>query len=158
MPQLKLVHKIVLSFFILLVLIFASGFVYTYLNDRGSVGAAAKSTVTAQFQPIKPPPKPGPNALVGVAVEGFDSPVAPGGNSSIIISTAGGAACTISVTYNGVKSTDPGLVPKTADAYGTVSWSWHIPQNTPPGNWPVDITCRLGKHWAVYDAQLTVTN
>ena len=130
MPKLKL---IVLSAFILLVVIFAAGFVYTYLNDRGSAGATTKPTMAAQFQPIKPPPKPGPNALVGVAVEAFDTPVAPGGNSSIIISTAGGAACTISVTYHGVKSTDPGLVPKSADAYGTVSWSWHVPQKYPAG-------------------------
>lgn len=153
----KLGHKIALSALTLIVLFFLAGFIYTYLGDHA---AAPKPNLAqaaaAQYKPIAPPPKPGPNADVGVAEEAFDTPVTPGSPTSIIINTTAGATCSISVTLNGVKDSDPALNPKVADAFGNVTWSWLVPSHTPFGNWPVAVTCRLGSHWAVFDDVLVV--
>lgn len=151
----KLGHKIALSALSMLVLIFIAGFIYTFYSDHGS-SPNIKPTAAQTYKAISPPPSPGPNADVGVGLEAFDSPVTPGSTTSIIISTTANATCAISVTDNGVKNADPSLNPKVADAYGNVTWTWLVPSHTAYGDWPVKVTCSLGKHWAEYDDVLVI--
>ena len=153
----KLGHKIVLSALILLVLFFLAGFIYTYYSDHSSASnPGSNQNSSNQFSPIKPPPKPGPNAAVGVAEEAFDSPIAPGQDSSIIISTTAGASCSIALQMASLKSSGQSLAPQIANAYGTVTWSWTVPSNTPFGSYPLSVKCAYGKNWAVYDDILVV--
>ncbi len=152
----KLIHKIAFSALVIVVLFFIAGFIYVYISDHNNKPVNNNPASVQKYQPIKPSPSPGPNAQVGVAEEAFDSPVAPGSTTSIIISTTAGATCTISVTINNKPFVSPSLKPQTADAYGSVTWSWPVPSNTPYGSWPVKVTCSLGKNWAVYDDFLVV--
>lgn len=155
----KLLKRIGLSALILLIAFVGAGFAEVYFSDQKSASDNLKPTATALYQQIKPPPAPGPNANVGVAEQAFDNPVNPGSNTSMIIQTTAGAKCTLVETNSsGKQVSSPGLVPKTADAYGSVTWSWYIPKNTIVGDYPVKVTCRLGKNWAVYDDTLTVTD
>lgn len=152
----KRLKKIGISAFILLVLFMIAGFVDVYINDKTPTKTSSKSTAL-KYLPVKPPPKPGPNASVGVAEESFDTPVHPGSSTSMIVLTTSGATCNISVINQNGQSAFH-LTPKIADAYGNVTWSWAIPNNTPVGSYPVKVTCRLGKNWAVYADTLIVTN
>lgn len=154
----KLFHKIALAVLTLLVVAFLIGFIYVY-NSDGSTNLKARSSQASAVDtssPIKPPPKPGPNAQVGVAEEAFDSPAAPGATTSIIINTTAGANCSITVTLNGVKDNAASLKPQVADAFGNVTWSWTIPSNTPFGSYPVSVKCAYGKNWAVFNDFLIV--
>jgi hypothetical protein len=99
-----------------------------------------KKSAADQPHDIKPA-QPSPNAPVGVAVDYLMSPVKAGSNTTITIKTTPKATCSISVTYNGVASTDSGLMPKKADAYGNISWTWTVGAGVPAGNWPVKVNC-----------------
>lgn len=52
--------------------------------------------------------------------------VRSGDDATIAVQTDPGAACQISVRYNSGPSDARALRPKTADARGMVSWTWHI--------------------------------
>ena len=69
------------------------------------------------------------------------SPASPGSTASTTARTAPRASCEISVTYASGPSEAQGLVPRSADASGSVSWSWIVGLNTTPGSWPVDVRC-----------------
>lgn len=153
----KKLKRIAISALALLAIFIIAGIAYVYLGDRPTAQSPSLKTVAInKYTPITPAPDPGVNATVGVAEEAFDSPAAPGANTSIIINSTAGATCSISVTYNGKKSTDPALAPKIVDPYGNVTWSWTIPPKTPFGSYPVVVTCRLGSHWATYDDNLVI--
>ena len=69
-----------------------------------------------------------------------------------------GAACQISVKVNNAALPDTGLVPKIADEFGIVTWSWTVPKNVLSGKWPVEMTCaNEAKKSAYYKADLEVT-
>jgi hypothetical protein len=57
-----------------------------------------------------------------------------------------------------VVAADPGLVKKTADEYGMVSWTWGVSRSVPVGKWPVTVTCAIGKHSGVVIGDLEVVN
>ncbi len=117
-----------------------------------------KEISTTQEAPvIKDPPPPAENAPVGASVQFLASPVKPGENSSITVTTAQKAACTIVMAYGTVVSKDTGLVPKTADIHGSVSWSWTVDKTATPGKWPVKVTCTLNKKVGYVEGYLEVT-
>ena len=88
--------------------------------------------------PATQPSAPASAGVTFVAVVGG----APGGAASVTVQTAPGAACTIGyVTPAGTQSSAQGLVPKTAERGGYVSWSWVIGSNTRPGTGSVTVTC-----------------
>ncbi len=158
MSRAKTWKKIVISALLLVVLFFILGFVYVFIGDGSSSKLTQVKAINVHYATVKPPPKPSPNTPVGVALEALDSPVAPGSNTSMIITTTPTAKCDITVSYDGRKSTDSGLVPKTADAYGSITWSWTVPQNTPSGNWPIYVACYFHTKWAQLDETLDVSN
>ncbi len=95
----KKLKRIGISALVMLVMFLASGFVYIYYSDKSAAPNKTSARPAAlKYQAIKPPPKPSPNAKVGVTEESFDSPVAPGATTSIIIQTTAGATCTNMVT------------------------------------------------------------
>lgn len=102
-------------------------------------------------------PKPDPTGPVGVSTQVFTSPVQQGGNASVTIRTRPDAACSILVTYDDQRSNDAGLLPKKADEFGVVQWTWTVESSRPVGKWPVDITCGLGKESGYHKLELEVT-
>lgn len=102
------------------------------------------------------PTKPAENARASASVQLLTSPVAPGDNASISIKTLPTSTCTIKVIYNDVPSTDSGLVAKTADEFGIVSWAWTVGATVPQGTWPATVTCTYNGRSAVVRGDLVV--
>jgi hypothetical protein len=84
------------------------------------------------------------------------SPEAPGDNVSMSVKTVPTSTCTIRVEYNKIPSTDSGLVAKTADEFGIVSWTWTVGEDVPLGTWPAKVTCVYNGRSAVVQGDLQV--
>jgi hypothetical protein len=69
------------------------------------------------------------------------SPVSPGNEATITVYTAPNAKCRITVLYKSGPSKAQGLVPKSADSQGRVSWTWRVGMKTVPGTWPIEVNC-----------------
>lgn len=151
----KTSHKIAFSALSLLVAIFIAGFLYVYFTDQSSTAIPLNKTAE-KYTPLPHPKQPASNAPEGVAVEALDTPVAPGSNTSMIINTNSGSVCSIIVSYNDVISKDSGLVPKKADGYGNITWSWTVPATAPIGNWPIKVSCVFNGHTGVDISNLQV--
>jgi hypothetical protein len=74
----------------------------------------------------------------------LSSPVSPGDDATIAVQTAPNASCLITVRYKSGPSKASGLVPKTSDSKGNVSWTWRVGSRTTPGKWPITVTCSSG--------------
>ena len=70
--------------------------------------------------------------------------VAHGQNATLNARTAPNASCSIEVDYKSGPSTAAGLVAKSSDGAGNVSWTWKVGANTTPGAWPIIVTCGSG--------------
>lgn len=143
------------AFGILLLLAVAAGVVYTWYMSQQPLPETATQPAASPTAPVKPQQRTiNPEAPVGVVLQFITSPLKPPANASINIKTTGGAACRIDVKYNDVAAQDTGLVPKIADEFGLVQWSWSIPAGTPVGKWPVEVTCANQKNSGYYKATL----
>jgi hypothetical protein len=154
----KGVRNAFVSVFVLLLIFVAAGVGYTwYVGNSGTATAVASAPVGQTGEAVIKPNKPSPNAKESVAIESFTTPVQPGANSSLIIRTLPTSKCTISVVYGTTPSKDSGLIPKVADEYGTVSWSWTVGADMPVGHAPVNVTCAYNGRTAVVQGDLVVT-
>jgi hypothetical protein len=113
------------------------------LSAQVTATPAAPTPVTAA-----PTAKP-----VGVVFTSVRSPVSRNGTGLAAVSTAPNISCTIVVTYRSGASTAQGLIPKTSDAAGAVSWTWNIGGNTTLGTWPIDVTCGSARGHATFVVQ-----
>lgn len=150
----KAVRNALISAAVLLVVLVAGGVAYTYYEGQNTTENTAAIAVAAAPQPVQPikPRKPAANAPESAAVEMMSSPVKPGEDASIAVKTNPGSKCTITVLYNKVPSTEPGLIPQVADEFGTVNWGWTISASAPIGTWPVKVTCTYnGRSGVVVD-------
>jgi len=155
----KLIRKISISIAIVLLSLVAVGVGYTwYMGKNVDSSSIAKPVDTTKDYVEVKNVKPAENVPESVAVQSFTTPVLPGSNASISIRTKPDSTCKISVIYNKIASTDSGLVDKTADEYGMVSWSWSIEASAPIGKWPVTVTCYYGEQWAVGTGDLEVVS
>lgn len=154
----KVVYKVVLSTFILFMVLIGGGVAYTWYVGQNSDEQALAEPVpvaTQRSAPIRRVQQD-PNAPVGVAIQAFTTPVAPGDNASMSIRTNPNAECTITVTYDKVESKDSGLIPKIADEYGMVSWAWTVEDTTPLGKWPAKVTCTRDDKSGVAQGDLVI--
>lgn len=154
----KPVRNALISAAVLLVLMLAGGVAYTYYMGRANSGniTALATPVTLPADPTIKPMQPAANSPESASVEVLTSPVVRGSNASLTVKTNPGSACAISVVYNNVASTDSGLTPKTADSFGTVSWTWTVGASVPVGTWPVKVTCGWHGRTAVVQSDLIV--
>jgi hypothetical protein len=154
----RTVRKTMITIILLLVLFIGAGVTYVLITDR-STNKHELPPVSASLDqsPLPKAVAPGPNAPEGVGVELVTSPVTAGSNASITVSTNAGSACTITVSYNGVKSSDSGLVPKVADAYGNVTWTWTVISSVPAGTWPINVSCVYHGRTGVVTSSYQVT-
>lgn len=127
---------------IVLIMIVAAVVYVWYSGLNPAEQAAIKPVDTESIAPKIKTHLTDPNAPVGIVQQTFVGTVVPPANAFISIKTNTSAACQIQVTYhNNTKSNDTGLVPKIADDFGVVQWSWSVPAGIPVGKYPVEITC-----------------
>ncbi len=145
------------TFLVLLVLAVSAGIGYTWYMGKQKPAAAAELPIATKNRPaIIKPHKVASDAKVGVAIQMLTGEVKVGENASMTVRTNPEAQCAITVKYNNVLAKDSGLVPKVADEFGVASWAWTVAQGTPPGKWPVEVTCKNKKHSAVVIGDLLV--
>lgn len=149
-------RNVLIGFFILVILAVAAGVIYTWYMGQHPIATEKAVPVKTTKPKSTEPTQLAPNAKEGAAVQSISSPIAPGSNASIYIKTNRDSKCTIKAVYNKVPSKDSGLIPKTADEYGMVSWSWTVESTAPVGKWPVTVTCTWKKQTAVVVGDLVV--
>lgn len=155
---LKSLKRTLIAVGVLLVLTAVAGVGYIWYSGQ-QAPVVAEQKPAAQLQtppPAHTAPVIAPDATVSASVQSIDSPVAPGQNVSLQLRTNPAAKCKISVVYDKTPSKDSGLMPKIADEYGMVSWTWTVDASAPLGNWPVKVTCANDKKSADVQADLTV--
>ena len=156
---LKTIRNIVISILVLVVLFIAAGALYTWVMGQSVKPVATiEETATPATNVAIKRPQIDPNAAESASVQSLTTPVVPGENASVTIKTNPGSWCTIIVTYNEVKSADSGLIGKTSDEYGSVSWTWTVEASAPVGKWPVKVTCLRNSKSAVVIGDLVVKN
>lgn len=134
--------RVTLSFIIILVLAVGGFVLYAWLgSEEAPVATVADPKAKAQLEDRSKSVTLDPSAPVGVSVQSITSPTSPGSNVLMVVKTRPDATCTITAEYNKVKSTDSGLVEKTADDFGMAQWSWAVGPAVPEGKWPVTVTC-----------------
>lgn len=155
---LRTVRRVVVTIVVMVLLFLAAGTAYVYFSGKQTKHdeppAAAK---TEEVSGLPKPVQPAANAPVGVAVGALSTPVKIGANASLNVLTNATSKCTIVVTYGNVVYKDSGLDPKTADAYGNVTWTWTIGATVPVGEWPIKVTCAYNGRSAVVDTKQQVT-
>jgi len=144
-----------LTTLILLAIVGGAGYTW-YMGEQNLMASNIEKPMPSRRVEIRPV-RQDPNANVGVAIQMLTSPVTPGDNASVTVRTNQRANCNITVTYNDVKSTDSGLMAKTADDFGMASWSWKVEPSAPAGTWPVDITCATKKKSGMVRGDLTIS-
>ena len=93
---------------------------------------------------VQPPDSTDASGSSGeTSIVSLTSPVSAGQAANVKVQTSPGGSCSIVYTHpSGKRSTAAGLDPKTADANGTVTWTWLISQQTQPlGNGKVLVSC-----------------
>jgi hypothetical protein len=142
---------------VILVLLVGAGILYVLLADQTPMAPPkTKSSGLYSGQGLPKPQAPAANAKAFAAVQEVVSPVQQGQNSSVSIQTVPSSVCNISVLYKGKASKDSGLAPKTADAYGNVTWAWTIDSSVPIGTWPITVTCVYHGRSAIVDTSVQV--
>lgn len=116
------------------------------------IAATLAPTPTAAPTPV-PTPTPVP---LDITKGNVTSPVDQGAKATVTIHTAVGADCQIEVEYDSGPSKASGLVEKTADASGDVSWTWTVGQTTKVGKWPITVTCFKGERQGTLETSFEV--
>ena len=137
----RFVRRLIIVCVLIVSLGIVGGLIYTWMmGKRNPVSSSTVSVAPKKAQTTAL--KYDENAPVGVAIEAMSPPMKAGANASISVKTKPKSACSITVTYkDGQKSTDAGLVPKNADEFGVVMWTWTVEVGRPVGSWPVEVTC-----------------
>jgi hypothetical protein len=141
---------------VLLIFTISGGVGYTWYMGKQKVAVTEQALPSPIKRPVLKPLKVASNAPIGIATQMLTSPVKAGDNASITIKTNPVADCTISVAYNNVPAHDSGLAAKPADEFGIASWAWTVAAGTPPGKWPVEVTCKNKKYNAVVIGDMVV--
>jgi hypothetical protein len=102
---------------------------------------AVKSPVAKSPAPTK---SPAPPAKTVVAFLNAPLTVARNHYATLKAKTAARISCSIDVEYASGSSTAAGLVAKTSDSTGQVSWTWKVGGRTTIGTWPITVTCGSG--------------
>jgi micrococcal nuclease len=113
----------------------------TVSSPEASLGVGGGSLPSPTATPT---PAPAPVQQAPVASLNFvNAPLSArhGQATTLIVKTAPSTGCSIQVVYKSGPSTAQGLVAKTSDGAGNVSWTWIVGSRTTPGQWPIYVTC-----------------
>lgn len=153
----RTIQRIIVSVSILLILFVGGAIAYVWYMGQHPVQIEQKKIDTTPNAPVLKANQMPADAVVGIVQQTFSATVTQGSNASLSIKTNPKAACQISVKVNNTVLPDTGLVPKVADEFGIVNWSWTVPKNVLIGTWPVEVTCANEKKSAYFRAMLEVT-
>lgn len=155
----RTLRRTVVVVFILIFVMVVAGVLYVWYMGQHPVQVTTQKIDTSSAAPTIKTYTPAPDAPVSIVLQAFSDTVASGSNASISIKTNPKAACQIGVKVNNTPIPDTGLIPKNADEFGLVNWSWTVPKNVVTGTIPVEITCaNEAKKSAYYRADLKVTS
>jgi hypothetical protein len=103
---------------------------------------AQKSTTSAPKKASAPASSTAPKSAPAptLAVTGGGLNVSPGQIASVSTKGSPNAPASIQVIYSSGPSKAAGLISKTTDGSGNVSWSWKVGTRTKPGSYDVNIT------------------
>jgi len=101
---------------------------------------AILSPPTPTPQPRTPTPSLFRSTASALSITSVTSQVHAGANATVMAQTSPGADCRIAVTYRSGRSRAKGLVRKTANVSGEISWTWRVGTKATRGDWPMDIT------------------
>jgi hypothetical protein len=104
--------------------------------DTAAPTAVATPTTVQATPPVQQAPPPSTVAFVNAPIS-----ARPGQATTLIARTSPNTLCTIEVDYKSGPSHAQGLIPKTSDGSGNVSWSWIVGTRTTPGQWQIYVTC-----------------
>lgn len=152
----RTVRRVVVAVFFLLIGLVVGGIIYVWYMGQHPGGQTTQKIDTKSTAPTIRTYTLPEDAPVGIVQQSFSGSATPGSNAALSIKTNPGAACQITVKVNNTPLPDTGLVPKIADEFGIVNWSWTIPLNVLPGKWPVEITCANAKKSAYHKVDLEV--
>jgi hypothetical protein len=107
-------------------------------TQSGARPSAGASAIASSVAPVSPSPAPAAN---NVSFVNAPLTVAHGQNVTLQVRTTPNTSCSIEVDYKSGPSTAAGLVAKTSDGAGNVSWTWKVGANTTLGSWPITVTC-----------------
>jgi beta-lactamase superfamily II metal-dependent hydrolase len=105
------------------------------INNAKSVGAGTPTPAIVLTQ------SPTISFTGGLDILSVTSPVDKGSLATLTAKTSPNASCTITVSYKSGPSHASELGPKSADARGTVSWTWRVGAGTTSGTWSINVTC-----------------
>lgn len=134
-----------------LVLIVAAVYVVMLWLNKPQVAHVAEPDATNQQNPaFIAPRKPPQDVAIGSSIQAISSPVSPGSNASLTIRTTESAVCSVKVVRidaemrEAQRVSDSGLIDKTADDFGVVTWTWTMPADAVIAPWQADINCTRG--------------
>jgi hypothetical protein len=154
----KNIRNMIVGVVLLSAIFVSAGIAYTWYTGRNITEDTVKDEPIVTSTPVVNHVQPADNVAESVSIQSLNSPITPGSNASVSIKTNPYSDCTIVVTYDKTESADSGLVPKTADDWGTLSWTWTVGNNVPIGKWPVKITCVWHERSAVVIGDLEVVS
>lgn len=139
------IRRLVVGGIISALLIIGAGMAYAWYQTQQSPVAVTSAPVSKKTLSAATQRDFADDTPVGVSIQSLSAPLKAGQNASLTIKTLPKAACSVKVTYKGQESTDGGLIPKNADDFGAVTWTWTVETLRPVGKWPVEVTCAHGK-------------
>jgi hypothetical protein len=81
-----------------------------------------------------------PSASARVRLVYVTSPAEAGSIATLVASVSSARSCSVTVLYKSGAARAQGLVPK-RPRDGRVSWTWMVGTRTPPGRWPIVVSC-----------------
>lgn len=152
----KLWIRIVVFVVVLIFIFVIAGMVYAWYASQNPEERVISTPVNIPKTKVQTY-EPSPDAPVAIVMQSLTTPIKAGGTAMMTIKTNPKAVCQITAKMGGSVYPDTGLIPKTADEYGVVGWSWAIPGNAPASTWPIEVTCaNEAKKSAYYKAELAV--
>jgi micrococcal nuclease len=118
-----------------------------YVTDSGyniHVKQSVSSSHASSSKPSSSTSSKHHSTQTGLTIVSFTSDVNPGDYATITVKTTPGTTGYIEVDYYSGPSHASGLVPKTANSSGIITWTWKVGTHTRSGDWPVIITA--GSH------------
>ena len=153
------------KFVFILLIVFLSVFVFMGCNETQVVEsstsvASMETTLTPALATPTPTPTPTPEPTAEpveieevqepevieeapateIQLVSITSPINKGQYATITIQGAPNTDYSITVIYKSGASTAQGLVNKTSDGSGQVSWTWKVGTRTTSGSWPIKIS------------------
>lgn len=145
----RLVRNIVVAVVAVTVCVAIAGTAYLFFSQRQVNATTANASTPSGQSTLHSRALPAANAKEGVAIEALQPEARAGSTMSVVAVTNATSLCSITVDLSVVAPTDVSLAPRTADSYGTVSWSWSVRESAPIGNKTLTITCKYGKSTGV---------